>query len=390
MRILVVTIATQSGAARLVLDTCALLAATGHEFRFVLINRKGAWGPEFEALGACLDWPSAQDAEGGGRVRLGKKVRSFWETRAWREFVDDWNPELVYLNSAAVCRALCAFADGEIPVVMQTTRLCTPFRDELAKVPDRYVAVSEAVKRHLVSDWQIEEGRISVCRGGIDPARIDRALKEATPGSRRERFDFIVGGCGKTTWIKGVDIWLHAAAEVRQLVAGRNIGFVWCGGPRPARGGKWDMEHLFREIRLLGLEDVVEFTDHLDNPFPVVSEFDVLAMPSREDSFPLATLEAMYLGKPVVYFRACGGNVEMAADDAGVPVERFSSVAMAREVADLLLNRRRRVRMGEKAREKVLGAFTTARLAAEVQGVIESVISGRGAREPREDGTPNR
>lgn len=106
----------------------------------------------------------------------------------------------------------------------------------------------------------------------------------------------VVGACGTPDHRKGVDLFGEIAARVDLA------DFVWVGGDAPA-----------------GMRDgPVRFVPATSNPFPLLQSFDVLAVTSREDPFPLVVLEAMALGTPVVAFDV--GGLREQVGDAGVLV----------------------------------------------------------------------
>ncbi|MCY7273996.1 MAG: glycosyltransferase, partial [Phormidesmis sp. CAN_BIN44] len=63
----------------------------------------------------------------------------------------------------------------------------------------------------------------------------------------------------------------------------------------------------------LGVSDRVELRGWVENPRDHLAEFDVVAMPSRPEGFPLAMVEAMLAGRPVVATRV--GSVPEAIID---------------------------------------------------------------------------
>jgi glycosyltransferase involved in cell wall biosynthesis len=81
--------------------------------------------------------------------------------------------------------------------------------------------------------------------------------------------------------------------------------------------------------------------------------FDVFALVSREDSYPLVCLEAASMGKPIVCFDRAGGAREFVEDDCGFVVPYLEVEVMAERTLELLESDEIRRRMGERAKAKV-------------------------------------
>jgi starch synthase len=87
----------------------------------------------------------------------------------------------------------------------------------------------------------------------------------------------------------------------------------------------------------------------------ILSAGDVYAFPSRHEGLPVAPLEAMACGLPVVGADASG--VADVVGDAGVVVPRGDAGALARALADLLDDDDRRAELGRRARSRVETSF---------------------------------
>ncbi|TMA47868.1 MAG: glycosyltransferase, partial [Deltaproteobacteria bacterium] len=113
-----------------------------------------------------------------------------------------------------------------------------------------------------------------------------------------------------------------------------------------------------RRVAALGLRDAVTVSGFLTNPFPVVRALDVLVHPARRDPFPLALLEGMALGRPIVA-AAVGGIPEMLVDgECGVLVPPDDAAALARALVELLRDPGRRARLGAAAYQRLVTRFT--------------------------------
>jgi glycosyltransferase involved in cell wall biosynthesis len=105
-----------------------------------------------------------------------------------------------------------------------------------------------------------------------------------------------------------------------------------------------------------------------------MAEYDVFALTSREDCFPLVCLTAAELGTPVVCFDTGGIPEMLARCDGGRTVPYPDVVAMADAVAAIATEPATGVAMGTRARDHVLTHHqldhTGRAVAAELAGVL--------------------
>ncbi len=107
-----------------------------------------------------------------------------------------------------------------------------------------------------------------------------------------------------------------------------------------------DAEH---EARELGVAEHVRFLGRLDTVAPLLQAADLFLLPSQQESFGLAALEAMGCGAPVVASRV-GGLPEVVEDGVNGILEPVGSVeAMGRRAVELLRDPARHARMREAA-----------------------------------------
>ena len=89
---------------------------------------------------------------------------------------------------------------------------------------------------------------------------------------------------------------------------GLDVGLILIGS------GPAEHETALRDlIASKRLGDRIEMAGHVDNPFPLVENADIVLMCSRCEAFGRTTLEGMMLGKPIVGSRS-GGTVEVVRE----------------------------------------------------------------------------
>lgn len=113
----------------------------------------------------------------------------------------------------------------------------------------------------------------------------------------------VVGVVGRLHTGKGQEIFLRAAAQV--ATSHPNARFAVVGGAVLGWEGDYPQQ-LQRLAANLGVADLVHFAGHQDDVYPWFDAMDVVVHASFGESFGLALVEAMALGKPLVATAAGG------------------------------------------------------------------------------------
>ena len=224
----------------------------------------------------------------------------------------------------------------------------------------RYVAVSEATRRELVT-LGVRPAAVTVVHNGM------AAAGPAAAGSRTPFPSVCV--LGRLVPHKRVELALEAAARIRPHLPGLRVLVV---------GQGWWEPRLREAVDRLGLRDAVELLGWVDEETKqrVLASSWVLAMPSVKEGWGLAVLEAAANGTPTVAFRDAGGLGEsvlhgttgLLADD----LEEFT-----RHLAWVLLNRHLRERLGEAARAHA-ARFTWPQAVAAFAAVLDGTAAPAG------------
>ncbi|MCJ7601953.1 MAG: glycosyltransferase [Desulfobulbaceae bacterium] len=166
---------------------------------------------------------------------------------------------------------------------------------------NKIIAVSEAVKRDilLTNPW-FPADRVEVVYNGIDLAvfgrsDLDKAESRAFFGLPSHRW--LWGAVGRLAPVKGHDVLLKAWAGSE---IGKRGGHLAIAGKGRLRD---ELSCLARE---LGIENEVSLLGHVADIPKFLAALDGFVMPSRHEGFPLAVLEALAAGLPVVASRVGG------------------------------------------------------------------------------------
>jgi len=330
-----------------------------------VLARGGDLVPEYEALGPVhvVDgrWTTPRVVQAGlGRAGRARAAATVAAARRRVRLSGVGEHDLLYLNTAApgVLAAGAALA-GSAPILSHVHELELGLRyglDDrersfLLDRSDHFVAASQAVADNLVASHGVDLGRISVHHEVIDgSARPDerRAQHLAADLGIPDGAPVVVA-CGVTDLRKAPDLFVQLAWELDRRRADDDLHLLWVGGP--AEGPFW--WPLANELARLGLADRVHITGIVDHPLDALSLGSVFVLCSREDAFPLASLEAASLELPIVCFDAGGAPELVQPHEAGVVVPLPDVAAMAEAVLGLLDDPARRQALGENARGAV-------------------------------------
>jgi len=281
-----------------------------------------------------------------------------------------------HMPRANVPGALLARA-ARVPVVVAhehgSVRYADPVRRLLNRsvvgpLTDAVLAVSEWDRRRLVDEQGLPESRVRVFRNGILP------LPEDVPDVRPELAELgvpIIGALGRLDPVKGYDTLIEAVARLR--ADGVPVRCVIAGvGPDEAR-----LRGLIRERRVEG--DVILLGLREDVP-ALLRAFDAAVMSSRSEGAPLAIIEYMAAGLPIIATRV-GGIPELIEPEVhGILVEPDDAEALAGGIRRVLGHPDQAAQLAAAARARQLAEFDLDVVVGRLEELYLSLYGARRAR----------
>jgi glycosyltransferase involved in cell wall biosynthesis len=245
----------------------------------------------------------------------------------------------------------------------------------IARRADAFVAVSSEDRRRMVSIEHVPEGKTRVIYNGVpDPPPPDTARDirdELGIGSDQP----VLGTVAVLRPQKALDVLLRAADILRREFPNLRVLIAGKGVPEA------EETRLRRMAAELGLEETVTFLGPREDAVDLMRIFDVAALSSDFEGTPLAVMEYMGIGKPVVATRVGGVPEIVTEGETGLLVEPRQPNALAEAVAKLLRDPELARRMGEAGRERQRQEFSIEASTRKVQDLYEELYAGsaRGA-----------
>jgi glycosyltransferase involved in cell wall biosynthesis len=134
-------------------------------------------------------------------------------------------------------------------------------------------------------------------------------------------------------------------------------------------------EELQRAIDRLGLGECCRILPFQEDITWVLSATDVLALPSRQESFGLVLIEAAALGKPAIATRTEGPSEIIVDGVTGFLVTPDDESELAQKLIDIFHSDVDRRRMGQAAADRAQKMFSAAEYAGKIEGIIDELLA---------------
>lgn len=293
-------------------------------------------------------------------------------------------PDLVHTHTAkAGTLGRVAARLARVPLVVHTfhghvmegyfspalTRVFLGIERALARRTDRIVTVSPRVRASLLARGIGRPEQIEVVPLGLPLQRFAAAL----PGRARLRERLAVPREAPLLGIVGrlVPIKEHPtlfAAMTREEAGAAHLVVVGDGGRRAA------LEALARD---LGLASRVHFLGWREDLEAILPELDVLICCSRNEGTPVAVIEAMAAGVPVLSTDVGGVGDLLTHGETGWLVPPGDAAALAGGIRELLADPVRRGRMVAAARPAALEAHSEAGLIRRIEALYVALAADK-------------
>ncbi len=321
--------------------------------------------------------PAAVVANLAGLPRAARRVRLIARREGSRVLYSH-NTWTHYVAAAA--RALGGASSGRLASVWHIhndhSRWLTRVVDRAAIRAGRVSAIA-AVSESIGRPFAHLKPPLAVVHNGIE---VEACRSAALMPLLRSRLGLdhdavIAAYAGRLVAHKGIYVLLEAA----RLATSRapNLHVVVLGGS-PRHEARDVVADLRARAASWGLEGRIHLPGHVDEVERYVADADIAVVPSTcADGCPLAAIEALCLGVPVVG-SAIGGLPELVCDGQnGLLVPPGSAEHLADAIVSLALEPDRRRRMARAAREDACVRFDAAAMTRRVAALLHEAAGDR-------------
>lgn len=218
---------------------------------------------------------------------------------------------------------------------------------------DLHIAVSKSIKEAMTIKHGVPPDKIKVINTAIDlnnfcptPGipKTEQRQKLGLPLNRA-----IIGAVSRLSPEKGIDHLLLATKSILEkfpdclcLIAG---------------DGKL-REELENQAQVLGISENVLFLGQRQDVANILSALDIMVMPSVSEGFPVASLEAMAMAKPVICYSVGGLPEIVIHNQTGLLIDKRDPSLLAQGIMTLLSDKSLRQNLGTAGQIRVMDNFS--------------------------------
>lgn len=283
-------------------------------------------------------------------------------------------PDILHINNGGYPAALSARAaavaakySGVPNVVMVINNMAVgywsysrwldyPIDRVVARCVDTFITGSHAAGNRLQDVLKLSDTQIKTIHNGIELRDFTCTTDETKQRFGLHEFKGVIFGVvALLVPRKGHQILLDA---ILMMVADKKFSGkefkILIEGSGPLK------QKLFDFVDKNHLSPWVEFIGDEDSIIDFMAALDVLILPSvRDEDFPNVILEAMALGKPVIASRLTGLMEQVVDGVTGLLFAPGDATQLAANIYQLLGSSETRVSMGDEAKKRFVGNFTS-------------------------------
>lgn len=359
---------TFGGGERHLIDLCRGLRARGHEI-FIVVRPSCEWSEKFDFV------PPENIFHASIRNSFG-----IFSAKKIANFANKNNIEIIhahvgrdYIPASISCRIS---KETRFVLTRHVLFSMKPFHKFALSNVQKAIAVSSAVRSNLENIFPRK--KITTIPNGISISDENlqnwKKLREEFRSSHNIPFDAkVVGTMGELKELKGQRDFILAANEIVKTLPETYFVIV---------GKDYSMNHTFRRelkrlVKVFGLEKKFLFLDWIDETPEFFSALDVYVSPSHSESFGLAILEAMMLGKAVVSTETDGARELLQDNFSGRLVKIKEPFDLSETICDLLKDEGLCESLGKNARKTALEKFSLERMIEQTEKVYEEVMQNK-------------
>lgn len=237
---------------------------------------------------------------------------------------------------------------------------------------EKVVAISDAVRTHLIEDLGVKSGRIELIYSGVDVDRFSKRYSDIEIREMKKGLGLkngpIIGTIGRLSSVKGQKFLIEAMRDIISKIQDAQCLIV----------GSGDEESDLKELAAsLNIEDRVYFVPSDPDTGKFLQIMDVFVFPSIKEGLGIALLEAMAAGLPCVASRVGGISDIITNESDGMLVEACDARAITGAVLLLLKDPVFRNQMGNRAGALVAEKFSLSSMADKTMILYRKILEER-------------
>ncbi len=224
------------------------------------------------------------------------------------------------------------------------------------KNPNHMIAISQESYQFAKEVFGMPEKHTSLIHHGVSE-RFSKPINNTDKAMLSDRLgipkgNLVIGFVGSISLRKGSDIMIKALQGLNDSAKSK-ISFVFLGGTAGSDEHAW-LKDLIEKAEIENMVHMVPFED----PKPFYDLFDVFVLPSRMESFPLATIEAMMSECCPVRSNVEGAYEQIEHKVNGMLFETENVQGLTETLETLIFDDTLRMTLAKNAKEKALQEFT--------------------------------
>ena len=247
----------------------------------------------------------------------------------------------------------------------------------LLRRAEHVIAVSEGLKREIVSQYDYPVESIQVIPNGVDYGRFARVSVEDAAEVRAslgiQPYEKVILYLGRLMERKRVVDLVRALPRVLESVPGARLVVV---GKRNANA-----ERIEALAQQMGVRERVTMIDHV--PYAEVPRYyalaDLYCLPSAYEGFPFTVLEAMASGTPVVASNIPGIDEQIVHGENGFLHEVGNTDLLSHYLARVLQEPSLAARLSESGRKTVRERYDWSVIGDRTEASILSITGAKGS-----------
>ncbi len=227
---------------------------------------------------------------------------------------------------------------------------------------------SEVLEDIALKTWKQPRGRVHRIVNGIGTVYYaQKPEPKAIPGFAPNANQVVIGALAGLREVKDL------AALVRAVggVSGRVKLVIVGEGP--------ERERIKQAAAAMGMADALVLPGFLDRPYRYIGHFDILALSSRSEQFPISVVEAMAAGLPIASYPVGDVAKMVAAENLPFITAAPSEVRLRDALQALVADPALRASVGAANQAKARAEFDEGVMIARYRALYEDALGRPGA-----------